>query len=72
MGKLIDDHIKVLKSYYNGFSGWVSDIQDSIDVAVDIMRKYQKIEQILNDRYTKSVSETLDEIIEVVENGNEN
>jgi len=24
----IDNHIKILKSYHNGFTGWVSNIQD--------------------------------------------
>ena len=44
----IDDHIKILTSYHNGFTGQVSNIQDSIDVAVDIMRKYKKIARLIN------------------------
>ena len=80
MGKLIDNHIKILKSYHNGFSGWVSNIQDSIDVAVDIMHKYQKIEQIMKSKkmnaldigllIPKDMACVLHEIKEVIEDGN--
>lgn len=44
MGMTVDEHIKILKSYHNGFTGYVSNLQDSIDVAVDIMGKYQQLE----------------------------
>ena len=43
----IENHIEVLKSYHNGFTGCVGNLQDSIDVAVDIMEKYQQIEEIV-------------------------
>lgn len=68
MGKTIDESMKVLQEVPK-----VMPItKESINVALDIMRKYQKIEQIINFRYTKSVSETLDEIVKVVEDGNNN
>lgn len=37
---------------------------------IDIAKKYQKIEEIVNDRYGKPVFKTLDEVIKVVEDGN--
>ncbi len=43
----------------------------SLDIAIDTMRKYQKIEEIVNDRYGKPVFKTLDEVIKVVEDGND-
>jgi hypothetical protein len=46
MGMTIDDHIEVLKSYHHGFTGCAGNLQDSIDVAVDIMHKYQKIAEL--------------------------
>lgn len=49
MGMSIDDHIEALKSYNHGFTGCAGNLQDSINVAVDIMCKYQKIEQICED-----------------------
>ena len=48
MGMTIDDHIEVLESYHHGFTGCAGNLQDSINVAVDIMRKYQKIEEIMH------------------------
>ena len=44
MGMAVDNHIEILKSYHNGFTGYVANLQDSIDVAVDIMCKYQQLE----------------------------
>jgi hypothetical protein len=75
MGKMINNHIKILKSYHNGFTGYVSNIQDSIDVAVDIMRKYQKIQEIIRN-YDLTwefhhMKPTIDKIREVVEDGND-
>ena len=45
---------------------------DATSVAIDIMRKYQKIEQIIMDDWDKGYqhSETLNRIKEVIENGN--
>ena len=44
MGMTIDDHIEVLKSYSHGFTGYAGNLQDSIDVAMDTMRKYQQLQ----------------------------
>ena len=52
----IDEHIEVLKSYHHGFTGYAGNLQDSIDVAIDTMRKYQKIEQIYNKYHCTMVS----------------
>jgi hypothetical protein len=75
MGMTVDDHIEVLKSYHHGFTGCAGNLQDSIDVAVDIMRKYQKIEQIINEYNLQLWNNTSDgaynfqRIREVVEDG---
>ena len=70
MGMTIDNHIEVLKSYQKGFTGWASNIQDSIDVAIDTMRKYQKIEQIVkNTQQLCSYGSAFIDIREVIEDG---
>jgi hypothetical protein len=68
----IEDHIEVLKSYHHGFTGCAGNLQDSINVAVDIMCKYQKIEQILKEWGDKGLLQNqLYELIrKVVEDGN--
>ena len=73
MGMTIDDHIEVLKSYNHGFTAQAGNLQDSIDVSVDIMRKYQKIEKIMERTVDDGTSmyDTLQEIEEVVEDGND-
>lgn len=46
MGMTIDEHIsqlKKLRSFHNGSYG------ESINFAIDIMRKYEKIEQIITN-----------------------
>ena len=75
MGMMIDKHIEILKSYHNGFTGQVSNLQESIDVAVDIMRKYQKIQEIVRwnnapSPYYKPDGQLFREICEVLEDGN--
>ena len=69
MGMSIDEHIEVLKSYNHGFTAQAGNLQDSIDVAVDIMRKYQKIEQIMKKRYGRYHIEIVQKIKEVIEDG---
>lgn len=74
----IDDHIEVLKSYNHGFTAQAGNLQDSIDVAVDIMRKYQKIQVIVKRwvdvdlKNSPSIADTntIEEILEVLEDGN--
>ena len=41
MGMSIDEHIEVLKSYSHGFTGYAGNLQNSINVAIDTMHKYQ-------------------------------
>lgn len=73
MGMTIDNHIEVLKSYHHGFTGCAGNLQDSIDVAVDIMRKYQKIKHILKYDWDNGYqnSETISRLKEVIEDGND-
>jgi len=59
MGMTIDEHIEVLKSYHNGFTGYAGNLQDSIDVAVDIMRKYQKLQDYMKKLEKKGQYGTL-------------
>ena len=67
MGMTIDDHIEVLKSYNHGFTGCAGNLQDSINVAIDTMRKYQRIEDIVRDYYNEQYTDKLDiEIIEMI------
>ena len=68
----VDEHIKILKSYHNGFTGQAGNLQDSIDVAVDIMNKYQKIVQIVEnvDKRYYGYSTMMDYLHEVVGNDN--
>lgn len=40
---------------------------ETLDVVIDTMSKYQKIADIIDNRYGKPVFKTLDEIIKVVE-----
>ena len=72
MEKSIDNHIEILKSYHHGFTGCAGNLQDSIDVAVDIMNKYQKIVQIVEnvDKRYYGYSTMMDYLHEVVEDGN--
>lgn len=78
MGMTIDNHIEVLKSYHNGFTGYAGNLQESIAVAVDIMNKYQRIQEIMNElngnfygSYLKD-RQVLEKIYEVLEDGENN
>lgn len=75
MGMSIENHIEVLKSYHNGFTGCAGNLQESIDVAIETMHKYQRIQEIMNElngnfygSYLKD-RQTLEKIYEVVEDG---
>lgn len=70
MGMTIDETITALERDIHNAKICGHQI-DQYEIAIDTMRKYQQIEQIINYRYTKSVSETLDEIVKVVEDGND-
>ena len=79
MGMTIDDHIEILKSYHNsfsGFTGYAGNFKETIDVAVDIMNKYRRIQEIMNElngnfygSYLKD-RQSLEKIYEVVKDGN--
>lgn len=60
----IDEHIKMLESCELGFTGYVSNFQDTIDVAIDVMKRYQKIDKILDksENGEMSMYDTLQEI----------
>ena len=66
-----EEHIEVLNSYNHGFTGYAGNLQDSIYVAVDTMRKYQKIQEIINN--TDCIGEDVIRykmVCEVVKGGN--
>ena len=68
MGMTVDEYtaqLKKLKSFHNGSYG------ASINYALDIMSKYQKIEQILDDCDLEAW-EVLEKIRKLVEDGNNN
>lgn len=74
MKMLIDNHIEILKSYHNGFTGCVGNLQESIDVAVDIMNKYQRIQEIVKAWKADVDINSYDcmaDICEVIEDGND-
>lgn len=64
MEMTFDEHmaqLKKLKSFHNGSYG------ASINFALDTMRKYQKIEDIVRDYYNEQYTDKLDiEIIEMI------
>ena len=72
MGMMIDEHItqlKKLKSFHNGSYG------ASINFALDIMRRYQQIQEIIketDDLSTIRCSISFGRIKEVVEDENDN
>ena len=76
MGMSINDHIEVLKSYNHGFTAQAGNLQDSIDVALDIMHKYQKIQEITNNAKDSDgavkYNWLYEQIGEVLEDGNDN
>ena len=63
MGMSIDKTIE----FFNGLECHTPQAKDARDVAIDTMRKYQKIEQIYNDRLGKPIGHTLNEIWDVLE-----
>ena len=71
---MIDKTIEELKAFHHGFTGYAGDFQQTLDNAIEMAEKYQKIEQIVKvwhqDIYAKDF-ECMAEIAEVVENGND-
>ena len=69
MGMTIGEHItqlKKLKSFHNGSYG------ASINFALDTMKKYQKIQEIVNSKTTRlSYEEGFRQIKEVIEDDND-
>lgn len=67
MGMTIDKTIE----FYNGLECYTPQAKDARDVAIDIMRKYQKIVQIMERTVDDGTSmyDTLQEIEEVIEDG---
>lgn len=82
MGMSIDDAIPIIHDMYNYYSdemvepyvGFDADDKQAIETALDTMRKYQKIVDIvsLNDEEFKQCSlKELKEILEVIADGND-
>ena len=74
MGMTIDEAILYMELYKLKLNNSVSDLEKDIeayDIAIDTMRKYQQIEQIVDDRYGKPTFKFMDAIIKVVEDGKE-
>ena len=78
MGMSIKEAIPILHDMYNYYNdtdidayiGFEKDDNNAIETALDTMRKYQKIEQILKD-IPYGGEATVRRIQEVVENGND-
>jgi len=74
MKMTIDEAIIHLATYSSTMgSGQTTQAQheEAKRVAMDIMCKYQKIEQILHNGFGKGVYAVFDEIVKVVNDGNE-
>ena len=69
MGMTIDRTIE----FFNGLECHTPQAKDARDVAMETMRKYQKIQEIINiyDSTDISYKDTLQDIKEVLEDGNE-
>lgn len=69
MGMTIDKAIE----FFDGLEGHTPQAKDARDVAMDTMRKYQKIVQIMERTVDDGTSmyNTLQEIEEMIEDGND-
>ena len=67
MGLTIDEAIDFLVE--SKYSPYEAPSSCTIDKAIDTMRKYQKVEQIVEDRYGKPIYKFMDAIVKVVEDG---
>lgn len=69
MGMPIDKTIE----FFNGLEAHTPQAKDARDMAIDTMRKYQKIEEIIKDHDADKMPEDywyIDKIREVIKNGN--
>jgi hypothetical protein len=69
MGMTIEEAIEHGKEQLEIFGG---EHNEFIQTAISTMRKYQKIEQIVSDRYGKPMVNFMDAIVKVVEDGKDN
>ena len=81
MGMSIDEaleNLHAIQDYYNddmedNYMGFAKEDNESVDVAINTMRKYQKIEQIIRNYDTTwefhTLRGTVDKIREVIEDG---
>ena len=67
----IDKALEYLKAYDHGFTGYAGNFQEPIDVAIDILRRYQKITEIVYDKDISIDIEKINWIKEIIENGND-
>lgn len=67
MGMLIDEAIEIINHYLDYPK---EKVREALLLSIDTMRKYQEIEQILDD-YDLEAWEVLEKIKKVVENGND-
>ena len=70
MGMTIDEAIATIKD-----EKWICCQEkyiEALNLMENIMRKYQKIQEIVEERNSKPPLTTLNRIIKVVEDGNEN
>ena len=70
MEMTIDEALKVWLPVIQMGVETMPECKEALDLAIDTMRKYQKIEQILHNGFGKGVYAVFDEIVEVVEDGN--
>jgi hypothetical protein len=68
MGMTIDKTIE----FFNGLECHTPQAKDARDVAIDTMRKYQKIEALINSWELGLIDNIGYEISEVIEDGNDN
>ena len=69
MGMTIDEDIEMLEYIRQDFMGCRQGV--ALQDAINTMRKYQQIEQILHNGFGKGVYAVFDEIVKVVEDGND-
>lgn len=75
MGMTIEEAKEILKAYDFGFTGYAGSLKDAIDTVFPIVKKYQKITEIV-EHYRENVrdkvtNENMEKILEVVEDGND-